>query len=141
MRRRRCGGGAVRGRGTVVLALLAVLATACTVGPPQRPPVAVRGDRVAAPAPVEPPAPPGPRTLPEPQSGISTIPFDDCTAEQQPLLRTPLPPDRGLRIECGTLQVPTDPEPPSESTTQLQVIRVGKARTGAGPGKPPLAVV
>lgn len=119
-------------------ALLAVLATACTVGPSQRPPVAVRGDNMAAPAPADPPAPTGPRMLPEPRPGIATVDFTDCTAELRSVMRTPLPPDRGLRIDCGTLQVPLDPDPPTESTVQLQVVRVGKA---GGAARPPLAVV
>ncbi|MGI5129688.1 alpha/beta hydrolase [Pseudonocardia sp. CA-107938] len=121
----------------VLLGTVAVLATACTVGPSQRPPVAVRGDNMVAPAPPGTPAPTEPVPLPSPAPGASTIAFSDCTAEVALALPTPLPPDRGLHVECGTLEVPVDPDVPV-ATTQLQVVRVG---TGTPGERPPLAVV
>ncbi|MDN5859518.1 MAG: hypothetical protein L0H84_12925, partial [Pseudonocardia sp.] len=110
----------VRPRGTAVLgaaALLVALATACTVGPSQRPPVAVRGDHLAPPPSAGPRVPAGPRALPRPEPGISTIDFVDCTDDLGSVLTAPLPPDRALRIECGTLAVPVDPQRPAAPTT------------------------
>lgn len=132
--------GAAR-RGAALVAMVSTLAllTACTVGPSQRPPVAVRGDNMPAQAPAAPSAPSGPRPLPEPQPGVSTIDYTDCTAEVLSVLQIPVAPDRQLRLDCGTLEVPLDPEQPAEATTQLQVIRAGAGPRD--PQRPPLAVV
>jgi pimeloyl-ACP methyl ester carboxylesterase len=120
-----------------LIGAVAVLVAGCTVGPSQRPPVAVRGDSMAAPAPQGPSTTSDPLPLPDPAPGTATIPFADCTAEIAETLPAPLPADRGLRIECGTIEVPIDPDSPV-MTTQLQVIRVGTGTLGT---RPPLAVV
>ncbi|SHK62030.1 TAP-like protein [Pseudonocardia thermophila] len=127
-------------RGTLVglvTLLAAALVAACTVGPSVRPPVAVRGDERIAPGPPAPGPPTGSAPLPSPAPGTSTIDFVDCTDELQLTLRDPLPADRGLRIDCGMIEVPIDPDAPL-SITQLQVLRIGTGRPGT---KPPLAVV
>lgn len=120
-----------------LIGIVAVLATGCTVGPSQRPPVAVRGDSMAAPETLSPLTTSDPIPLPNPAPGVATIDFADCTSEIAQTLPAPLPADRGLRIECGTIEVPIDPESPV-MTTQLQVIRVGTGKLGT---RPPLAVV
>lgn len=123
----------------VVLAGLAVLAAGCTVGPSERPPVAVRGENVpAAPTPVAPPTP-APLTLPEPSVQRPTIPFTECTEEILALLPTSLPAGRALQVDCGQLAVPADHEQPGRGRVALDVLRV--SGQGASPDRPPLVVV
>jgi pimeloyl-ACP methyl ester carboxylesterase len=119
----------------VVLLCLATLLAGCTVGPSQRPPVAVRGENMPAlPSPTAAPAPPG--ELPEPQQQNPSLTFVECTQDTLATLRIPIPPDRALRVECGEITVPADPGEPSLGGVSLGVLRVGLA--GAPANRPPL---
>lgn len=122
----------------VALACLVALA-GCTVGPSERPPVAVRGQ--SAPAPPGPPAPTvtPPPALPEPERQNATIPFVDCTEDALATAEVPIPPGRALRVECGEMAVPVDPSRPALGRTLIGVLRVGLA--DAPPDRPPLLVV
>ncbi|WP_324245371.1 alpha/beta fold hydrolase [Pseudonocardia sp.] len=121
----------------VALLCLVVTLAGCTVGPSQRPPVAVRGENV--PAVPELPAPTEEPVLPEPQPQRATIPFFECTEDTLVTLVEPVPADRQLRVDCGELTVPADPDQPSLGAVTLGVIRVGEA--GAPPDRPPLLVL
>lgn len=112
-------------RGFAVLVGVAALLAGCTVGPSQRPPVAVRGEDgpppvAASPAPTRDLVPPL-----EPQD--SSIRFADCTADVFSALGVAVPADRDLRVECGELPVPTDPAQPEAGGTVLGVVRIGVA--------------
>ncbi len=119
--------------GALLGALVAVgLLTSCTVGPSTRPPVAVRAD-----LPPAPPAPPGaPVPLPVPEAGRASLPLSDCTPSSLGSLDVPVPTDRVLRTDCGTLTVPLDPAQPALGTVTLGVVRAGMADV---PGRTPLA--
>ncbi len=118
-----------------VAVCLAVLAAGCSVGPSTRPPVAVRGD--AMPAPAAPgPEPSAPGTLPPADPLNASIPFFDCTSDTAPVA---VPAGRTLRFDCGELTVPADPADPSLGTVSLQVLRAGLA--DAPENRPPLVVV
>ena len=124
-------------RAVAALVCAAAALTACTVGPSQRPPVAVRGDM--PPAPTTSPAPlPGGELLPAPDSGLATIAFDDCTADVL-LGSPPAPPDRALRVDCGEITVPADPQQPTLGRIALGVHRVRLA--DAPDDLPPLLAV
>lgn len=114
-------------------ALLSVGALAgCAVGPSTRPPVAVRAD-----LPPAPPSRPGaPVPLPAPEAGRATLPLSDCTQSMLADLDVPIPTDRTLHAECGTLTVPLDPGQPALGTVTLGVMRAGLADA---PGRTPLA--
>jgi len=125
-----------------LLVAVALLAAACTVGPSQRPPVAVRGEGIAeAPTPTPTPAPPdpGPAPLPELDPQRPVIDFVDCTAETLAVAPVPVPPDRTLRVDCGELTVPGDPGRPQLGRSRVGVLRVGLADAPAD--RPPLLVV
>jgi pimeloyl-ACP methyl ester carboxylesterase len=111
-----------------VLVCLAALVAGCTVGPSQRPPVAVRGENMPV-APTSPAdQPPLPDvSLPAPQQQHSSMPFTDCTEDELAMLPTPVPPDRTLRVECSELTVPADPDQPGMGAASLGVVRVGLA--------------
>jgi pimeloyl-ACP methyl ester carboxylesterase len=120
----------------LVLCAAAVLA-GCTVGPSQRPPVAVRGENMPAlpsPAPPTPTPPP----LPEPDRANSTLDFRGCTGGRAGTA-VPTPPDRALRVECAQLTVEADPGQPGLGRTRLGLLRVGLADAPAD--RPPLLVV
>lgn len=121
------------------MACLATLLPSCTVGPSQRPPVAVRGENLPAP-PVPPPTSVAPgEAFPEPQGQNASIPFSDCTADALAALGTPVPPDRTLRVECGELTVPADPDQPGLGGATLGVVRAGLADAPAD--RPPLLML
>jgi pimeloyl-ACP methyl ester carboxylesterase len=119
----------------VVLVCIAALLAGCTVGPSQRPPVAVRGENLP-PAVTPAPPPPPDQQLPEPQQQRTAIPFYDCTEDTLATLSTPLPTDRRLRIECGEITVAAEPGRPGGRAVTLAVLRVGLA--DAPPNRPPL---
>lgn len=121
-----------------VLAAVALAAAGCTVGPSERPPVAVRGDGVVgAPAPPAAPPPiPGPAVLPVPDPQRPIIDFEDCTAEALAVTPVPIPADRALRIDCAQLTVPGDPEMPQRGRSRIGILRVGLADAPAD--RPPL---
>lgn len=120
--------------GSVLSALLAVgLFAGCSVGPSTRPPVAVRADLPAPPAATA--GAPTPLPAPEPQH--ATLPVSDCTPSLLGSLDVPIPTDRTLRADCGTLTVPLDPGQPALGTVTLGVVRAGLADV---PGRTPLAV-
>ncbi len=120
---------------TALLGLILALVAGCTVGPSQRPPVAVRGENMP-PAPTDAPVGPGPfEQLPVPDAGTSGIAFFDCTAESL-LLAPPVPADRALRVECGEITVAADPDHPGLGRISLGVRRVALA--GAPARRPPL---
>ncbi|MHA6618885.1 alpha/beta fold hydrolase [Pseudonocardia sp. DLS-67] len=128
--------GAALPRLVALLGLVAVLA-ACTVGPSQRPPVAVRGENV----PVAPgsPTPSAVPELPDPEPQEASIPFFECTEDTLVTLVDPLPADRQVQVDCGELTVPADPDQPSLGAVTLGVTRVGEA--GAPADRPPLLVL
>jgi len=116
---------------------IALVVAGCSVGPSQRPPVAVRGDAMPA-APVAPgSAAPAPDTVPDLEPQNASIPFADCTDDTVSTLREP--PSRPLRFECGELTVPADPAAPQLGTVSLGVLRAGLA--DAPETRPPLLVV
>jgi pimeloyl-ACP methyl ester carboxylesterase len=116
---------------------LAVLLAGCTVGPSQRPPVAVRGGNMpappSAPAPVTPPP-----SLPEPDPESGPLDFRGCTGGSA-ATAVPVPTDRVLRVECAQLTVEADPQQPGLSRTRVGLLRVGLG--DAPPDRPPLLVV
>jgi pimeloyl-ACP methyl ester carboxylesterase len=122
-----------------VLAVVAVLVSACTVGPSQRPPVAVRGE--TGPPAAAAAGPPGTRApaVPEPEPQRPSMSFFDCTAEVLATAPVPVPAGRALRADCGELVVPIDPAAPGSGRTLVGVLRVGLA--DAPPDRPPLLVV
>lgn len=119
-----------------VLCMVAVVA-GCTVGPSQRPPVAVRGENMPAPPPAAPESPVD--TLPEPGRQRPIIRFFDCTEAALAGLPTPPPADRTLRADCGELSVIADPDRPAGADATLGIVRVGAADAPAD--RPPLLVV
>ncbi|MHA6783771.1 alpha/beta fold hydrolase [Pseudonocardia saturnea] len=120
------------------IACLATLLAGCTVGPSQRPPVAVRGQDVPAAPPGVPPGPAAP-SLPSLQPQDTSLRFTDCTAEAFATYGVAVPTDRALRVECGEIPVPVDPARPDLGGVLLGVLRAGPA---AGPldGPPLLAL-
>ncbi|MCX6465127.1 MAG: hypothetical protein NTW05_16280, partial [Pseudonocardiales bacterium] len=126
----------MRSRAAVVAAVLAATVLAgCTVGPSQRPPVAVRGMEQP---PV--PAPPGDTpagVVPPLQPQDPTLRFADCTATAGPRAGITVPP--GLRVECAELPVPVDLARPQLGGFLLDVVRVGP--TGAPLDRPPLLLL
>lgn len=121
----------------VLLVCVAGVLTGCTVGPSVRPPVAVRGENI--PAPPTAAATPAPDTLPVPQPQNSSITFFDCTQGILAALPTPPPADRTLRVECGDIIVPTDPNRPDRDEVAIGVLRVGLA--DAPSNRPPLLML
>lgn len=119
-----------RGRGVAAALPLFVgllclgLLAGCTVGPSQRPPVAVRGES-APPPPVTAPAP-TPDPVPPLQPLNTSIRFVDCTVDAFAVLGVAVPTDRDLRVECGELPVPADPLRPALGAVLLDVVRVGE---------------
>jgi pimeloyl-ACP methyl ester carboxylesterase len=125
---------------TAVLCLaLAVTGAGCTVGPSERPPVAVRGENVP-PVPTDAATDPAlAEELPEPEAGLVSIPFVDCT--QDALLSLPaVPTDRALQVECGEIIVPADPDQPGLGGISLGVQRVSLASARPDDLPPLLAV-
>ncbi|WP_214367894.1 alpha/beta fold hydrolase [Pseudonocardia sp. H11422] len=135
-RRARAGG---RRTLLIVLCCLTALLAGCTVGPSQRPPVAVRGGDAPTLPPVSTPAPASPDELPEPEPQNSAIDFVDCTDDTLAELGTPVPAGRTLRFECGEIGVATDPAQPGLGRTRLGVLRAGTA--DAPDTRPPLLVL
>lgn len=125
----------------VPLAMLAVLCcvlAGCTVGPSDRPPVAVRG--VEPPPAAAPPTPGGRQpVLPEPEPQRPTITFIECTEAALATAAVPVPADRSLRADCGEILVPVDAQDPGLGQTLVGVLRVGLA--DAPVDRPPLLVV
>jgi pimeloyl-ACP methyl ester carboxylesterase len=118
----------------IAVLCLAALLAGCTVGPSQRPPVAVRGENLPPP-PASAPATPD-NELPEPQPQRANLDFQECTDDVLQTFTTP--PGRPLAIECAELNVPVDLSQPSLGSETLDVLRVG-AR-GAPLDRPPLLV-
>lgn len=114
---------------TVVTALLG----GCTVGPSDRPPVAVR-DAGVAPQP-QPPTPPRlPTPAPPPPAGHydpASLPWRDCTSELTPVLAGAAPP----RIDCAEIGVAEGASLPSLGAS----LRLDLTRAGSGPA--PLVVL
>jgi pimeloyl-ACP methyl ester carboxylesterase len=130
----------VRGNRHAVLCLLlcaAALLTGCTVGPSQRPPVAVRGENMPAPPSASVPAP-APPPLPAPEPAGGTLDFHECTGGSA-AQAVPPPTDRALRVQCAQLTVEADPEEPGLGRTRVGLLRVGLADAPAD--RPPLLVV
>ena len=121
----------------VLLLCVAALVAGCTVGPSQRPPVAVRGEgtppRPSAPAP-----PPPPTRLPEPEPAGAELEFRPCTGDRT-AQAVPAPTDRTLSVGCTALTVESDPQQPGQGRTRIGLLRVGLA--DAPPDRPPLLVV
>ena len=116
---------------------VATLLAGCTVGPSQRPPVAVRGEHMPAPPASAPPPAAAPVPLPVPQPGFPTIEFRDCTGTLATAVPTPA--DRVLRVGCALLTVEADPAQPGLGRTRIGLLRVGLADAPAD--RPPLLVV
>jgi pimeloyl-ACP methyl ester carboxylesterase len=117
------------------IACLVALLAGCTVGPSQRPPVAVRGQDGSA---VPPSAAPGPAvpSVPSLQPQDTSLRFTECTAEAFGAFGVAVPTDRSLRVECGEIPVPADPARPELGGVLLGVLRAGPA--GAPLDGPPL---
>lgn len=130
----------------VALVAAVVLATlaGCTVGPSERPPVAVRGDALSAAAPPSsgPPPPADPNALPAPEPARDLPGLSDCTSGSLATLtadgRGPRA-GRSLAVGCGQLIVPIDPGQPGLGPTRVGLTRV--TTPGAPSGRPPLLVV
>ena len=90
-----------------LLLCVAALLAGCTVGPSQRPPVAVRGENMPAPPPSAPVTAPAPVPLPAPEPGFPALEFRDCAGTLA--TSVPTPPDRVLRVDCALLTVEADP--------------------------------
>lgn len=124
----------------VLIAMALIAAAGCTVGPSQRPPVAVRGDGIAGAPPPTVTAPDfGPPVLPDPDPQRPTAYFLDCTTEVLGVAPVPVPPDRSLHVDCADMTVPSDPDQPQLGRARVGVLRVGLA--GAPDDRPPLLVV
>lgn len=109
------------------IACLAALLAGCTVGPSQRPPVAVRGqDAPAAPPSAPQPGPAAP-SVPSVQPQDTTLRFTDCTAAAFTTFGVAVPTDRTLRVECGEIPVAVDPARPELGGVLLGVLRAGPA--------------
>lgn len=127
------------GRALVTASLLVGSLVACTVGPSERPPVAVRGtDMPAAPAPTA-TVPPDPDVLPNLEDQRPTIAYTDCTPDILQGLAGAVPAGRNLAAGCGLLEVPVDRDQPTLGDTRVGVLRVGAA--DAPDTRPPLVVV
>jgi pimeloyl-ACP methyl ester carboxylesterase len=125
------------GRCAALLGSLALLlggGTGCTVGPSDRPAVAVR----------DAPLPPAPRPsptasavpLPELQpSGTDSIDFGDCTTQTRERLGAAATRDE-LQYECGSVTVDLNPDEPRR---RAGIADIHVLRTGSGPV--PLVVV
>ena len=124
-------------RRTALLASLALLlggATACTVGPSDRPAVAVRD----APLPPAPRPTPTASAVPLPDlqpSGTDSIDFGDCTTKTRQRLGAAATRE-DLRYECGSLTVDLNPDEPRR---RAGIADIHVLRTGTGPV--PLVVV
>jgi pimeloyl-ACP methyl ester carboxylesterase len=116
---------------------VAGLLAGCTVGPSERPPVAVRGENVPAP-PSAVTATPAPPPLPEPERADTTLDFRECTGGRA-AAAVPSPTDRVVRVECAQLTVEADPAQPGLGRTRVGLLRVGLADAPAD--RPPLLVV
>lgn len=127
----------------VIVALLGVLVlAACSVGPSQRPPVAVRGETTSGPPPTTAAVPADPDALPAPQDQDPLVDYADCTADTVEAVTAagfPVPPGRALSASCGELSVSTDPAHPAAGASRLGVLRVGAA--DAPRTRPALVVV
>ncbi|WP_226363744.1 alpha/beta hydrolase [Pseudonocardia abyssalis] len=77
--------------------------------------------------------------MPPLQAQDTSIPFADCTSDAFASYDVAVPADRALRVECGELPVPADPDRPEQGSVLLGVVRIGPA---GGPldGPPLLAV-
>lgn len=128
-------------RAAVLLTAVLLACAACSVGPSQRPAVAVRGEGITAPPPPTAPAPaaPGPPTLPAPDPQRPIADFLDCTSESLAVAPVPVPADRALHIDCAELTVPSDPDQPQAGRTRIGIVRVGL--TDAPENRPPLLVL
>ncbi len=114
---------------------LAAVLAGCTVGPSQRPPIAIFDATSAPPAPTTsaPPPMPGLRDL------ATSLVFRDCTADTIATLDAAVPPDRTLTIGCSSIIVPSEPDRPLQGGMRLGVVRVDLA--GGRANRPPLLVV
>lgn len=121
-----------------VLIGMSVVLAGCTVGPSQRPPVAVRGENMPG-APTATPAPPAPPALPDLQDQKPAIDFYDCTELALEVTGNAEFPVRTVTVDCGALLVPEDREQPGRGAATLGVARVGLK--GARLDRPPLLVL
>lgn len=124
------------------LAVFALLASGCAVGPSIRPPVAVRGASAVDGVPPPPPPvlpPPAGRPVPTPDLGnADALDFVDCTDDIRPVLPVPVPGDRRLRYECADLPVIDDTSNGRRRQSSISLTRVALAD---GQQRPPLLVV
>ena len=125
-----------------LLAVLALLACSCAVGPSSRPPVAVRGSGTGSGAPEPPPrpVPQGPQ-VPVPDVGdASGVDFIDCTDDMQAVLPVPIPAGRALRFECADMPVDTDSDNGRRRQSSIGLMRVSLTDQPAQ-ARPPLLVL
>ena len=115
-----------------LLVLLVALLAGCTVGPSDRPPVAVRDAGTPGAGPLPSPVP-SPSVTPAPPGRYdpAALPWQDCTATLAPALMTAAPP----RIECADLRVDADLAIPGLGGS----VRLDVSRVGSGPA--PLVVL
>jgi len=119
-------------RGVPLLVLSVALVAGCTVGPSDRPPVAVRPAGLPGVKPVPTPTP-APPVVPAPPGRYdpTTLPWADCTAFFAAVLGDAAPP----RVECADLRVDADRAVPGLGGS----IRLDVSRVGSGPA--PLVVL
>jgi pimeloyl-ACP methyl ester carboxylesterase len=123
-------------RSAPLLALLAALLTGCTVGPSDRPPVAVRDAGAPGARPLPPPMPSPSVTPASPgRYDPATLPWQDCTATLAPALGPATSPATPPRIDCADLWVDTDLAIPGLGGS----VRLDVSRVGSGPA--PLVVL
>ncbi|RTL65782.1 MAG: alpha/beta hydrolase [Pseudonocardiaceae bacterium] len=125
--------------GAVAAAALVVLTAGCAVGPSQRPPVAVVGADGMAPPPPPTSPPPAP-ALPRPDPMRPTVRLVDCTADTLGTLGNPAQAGGvALRVQCGDINVPTDPTRRGHGVTRIGVTVTSAA--DAPRDRPPLLVL
>ncbi|MDQ3887576.1 MAG: alpha/beta hydrolase [Actinomycetota bacterium] len=118
-------------RNAPLLALLIALLAGCTVGPSDRPPVAVRDTGASAAQPMPPVSSPSITPVPPGRYDPTTLPWRDCTAAFAPALGTSAPP----HIECTDVEVDADLTTPGLGGS----VRLDVSRVGSGPA--PLVVL
>ena len=130
-----------RGRACALVAIATVaLVAGCTVGPSQRPPVAVRGE---GPVVVDPSASgtPGTPASPLPQLELPgqsrSVTFVPCRYDPLAELGRAAPADRALRIDCAEISVEASGLPRRRASVGLLRVRLADAP----PVQPPLLVL
>ena len=111
--------------------LACLVLAACTVGPSQRPAVAVRGEGpVVTPSEQPPPAAAGVPPLLVPSRPSRELAFAPCSPGQVARIGNPSLPDRTLSYECAVMRADTV----SNGVGGIEQVSVGLVRIGLGTG-------